>query len=158
MTEVSIHPKGHFLLFVVILILTGQIFVLFDISLADENNCATDCALLDKGWAVHSSKKFSLISREIIIKFRKNRNNYVHDTDGYISSPHSKKTFKYVTYDNEETPQLEMYGDIFFLTDPETGQLIELRWYDGRKRHVIYNCECQSCAFDIVPMVKNCLF
>ena len=51
-----------------------------------------------------------------------------------------------------------MYGDIIFLTDPETGQRIELRWYDGRKKHVIHNCECQLCEFDIIPMVKNCLF
>ena len=123
MTEICKYHKYHFAVSVMIFMAIVQLLFSFHISFADEKNCSADCALRDNGWIVHASNNFSTISQKILMKFRKNRNAYVPDTEGFVYCPITKRPFKFVSYDKKDTPQIEMYGDIFLLTDPDASSL-----------------------------------
>jgi uncharacterized protein (UPF0218 family) len=62
------------------------------------------------------------------------------------------------SFDRLSTPQPVMYGDVVMVTDLKTGITSEVRWFDGKTKHVAYNSKFQKCAMDMIPLPTNALF
>lgn len=125
---------------------------------ADQNLCSTDINLKSLGWVVHSSSNFKPISRRVLAKFSEEGADYVYDTRFVIYCSLCNRIMKFESYDRLATPHDEMYGDIVFITDIESDELIGLRWYDGQTNHVVFNHGYQCCVTSRIPRVMNCLF
>lgn len=125
---------------------------------ADQVICSTTIALTSRGWVIHSSSDFMPISQQVLAKYLERKTDYVYDTGGFIYSFEVARIIKFESYDRLATPHDEMYGDIVLITVPESGELIELRWYDGQTKHVVFDDEYQCCVTNLIPLVENSLF
>ncbi len=125
---------------------------------AEEDSSTTAGYLIVQGWEVHESRNFASVSQRVLADCAEEKDQYVYDTGGFLFSRAAGRIVRYDVYDRLTTPHREMYGDIVFLTDPENGELLELRWFDGEKRHLIFNGERQKRVTGLVPIVINSLF
>ncbi|MBW1799891.1 MAG: hypothetical protein JRJ85_04095 [Deltaproteobacteria bacterium] len=125
---------------------------------ADENVDSAANTLVKRGWVVHETKDFVRFSRQIMAQYVDSKADYVYDTGGFFFSPTAGRIVKYESYDRLATPRNKMYGDIVFITDTESSELIELRWFDGVIKHVIFNSAFQHGVTDLIPPVKNSLY
>jgi hypothetical protein len=136
------------------------VLVLLDASScwADQDLSSADITLTSLGWVVHSSSDFKHISRQVLAKFSEERADRVYDTRFVIYCSICYRLVNFESYDSLSTPRDEMYGDIVFITDPVSDELIGLRWYDGQTNHVVFDDGRQCCVTDRIPRAKNCLF
>ena len=98
------------------------------------------------------------VTQQVKTRYVAGKADYVYDTGGYIFSPAAGRIVKYEAYDRLSTPRNTMYGDIVFITDSESGDLLELRWFDGQKKHVVFNDKLQRGVTELIPPVKNSLY
>ena len=145
--------KKTILFLVIVMVLVGSIHCW-----ADENVKSTADALITRGWVVHESKDFVPVTRQAMTRYIAGKADYVYDTGGFFFSPAAGRIVKYEAYDRLATPRNTMYGDIVFITDSESGELLELRWFDGHMKHVVFNDTLQHGVTDLIPPVINSLY
>ncbi|MCB0385542.1 MAG: hypothetical protein KDD43_09125 [Bdellovibrionales bacterium] len=122
------------------------------------NKCPSDLALLRAGWVIHSTSDFKSIAGKVQKWFTSEPNNFVEDLSGTVYSSVASKMVTINSFDYIPTPQGEMFGDVAFFTDFRSDELIEVRWYDLGKRHVVYDKSQTPCATNSLPMAENALF
>ena len=120
--------------------------------------CPSDPALLQAGWVIHPTGDFRTIAGKVEKWFTSEPKNFVDDLSGTIYSSVASKLVTITSFDYLPTPQGEMFGDVAFFTDFRSGELIEVRWYDQGKRHVVYDKSQTPCATNSIPMAENALF
>jgi hypothetical protein len=125
---------------------------------AGENTSSTASALMARGWMVHEPKDFVPITQKVGFLSAEGKADYVYDTGGFFYSSVAGRIVKYEAFDKLATPQNKMYGDIVFITDPESGDLLELRWFDGDMKHVVFNNKLLRGVTELIPPVTNSLY
>lgn len=117
------------------------------------------------GWVVHKSTNFKKIHKALQKKIQLGleQGTLVDDLQGVIRTSQtvngSSIYMDVRTYDSLETPKEEMFGDIatlknFFVPT----QILELRWYENQKKHIVFNANYLNCVSTIVPMADNSVF
>ncbi len=127
-----------------------------------------DCVNEDfqkNGWTIHSSSEFETIYKDIRKKTTEGvaDKTMVQDIEAMFMTPNSFITPDYyvraTTWDVLATSNDVMYGDIAIFVDhfkPETA--LEVRWFDGEKRHLVYNDKILSCAVTTRLPIANTIF
>ncbi len=114
--------------------------------------------LVAKGFKFSNKKSFSTISKNINKWFNNSNNEFEADYESPMYSTSYKGYVTVTAFDNLVTPQDEMYGDIVFIKDRFSNELIEVRWYQNSMKLIAFNKELQSCPTEVVPLVENALF
>jgi nucleoside diphosphate kinase len=130
------------------------------VSIFTFSNTAFACAdsvLENKGFEIHNSEMFEEKTKEIINWYENNMDTFSTDLNGKVWSTELNGFVHIKTFDNSMTPQSEMFGDIMFVTELFSGELVEMRWYKNSKKNIIYNSSIQSCATNVVPYAVNAL-
>ena len=143
------------LLLTVLLLVTTTAFATCDLDNEYEN----------QGWIVHNSSEFEqhLNKVQSIIEFGTLSGEIVEDLDGIIVTrrTHSGSAIymKTISWDNLITNQDTMFGDLAIFSDNfNPGKFMEVRWFDGNKRHIVYNDKVLNCISIIPPMAVNTIF
>lgn len=123
-------------------------------SLFAADTCQSSKNLVNAGFIQHDSAEFSSIHKRLQNKIT--GQTIRTDLDLVFGSIYLEKPVHFQSWDDLQTPDLEMYGDIVFYSEIETNKTFEIRWYEmGKKHFVISNSQC-SC--DDVPLADNALF
>lgn len=133
-------------------------FFLIILLLSIQSNAQQICdnqALIANGWVQHSSTEFAQVA-EMMQKETQN-SNWVKDIETVFFSGHLEKFVSFKSLDNLATYDLEMFGDVAFYSDIETGDLIEVRWYQDGKKHFVLRKDL-LCTVDELPLAENTLF
>ncbi len=123
-------------------------------SQAFAQNVCRDQALVENGWVEHSSGLSQIANR---LKTEIEKSNWVPDLESTMLSPSLRKHLKFSSFDNLDTPQSEMFGDVAFYADLKTGEVLEVRWYADGKKHFAHSRSI-DCSVDGVPFAVNALF
>lgn len=118
--------------------------------------CPSDQNLKSQGWVVHPTSDLSKVQKELTQVLAQEASDFTLDLTTRMMSK-TERPVEVVSMDRLSTPQSLMYGDILTVTDLETSEVSELRWFDGRK-HVVYNPKFQKCAMNFEFMAENALF
>lgn len=128
------------------------------IALAEKIECVSNQALERAGWVVHAESQLSTHVKHAQSDMLHNAEDFIHDMSSRMMSHASHRPVQIDSYDRLSTPQDVMYGDILVVTDLKTNRVSELRWFDGKIKHVVYNSEFQECAMPMIPLAYNALF
>lgn len=120
--------------------------------------CRSDQQLNNAGWVIHSSHQFKSLSQKIAAQFEAQGNDYIFDVESNFFSSVASKMARMQSFDRVSTPQNIMYGDIVFIRDVHSENLIELRWFDGKSKHVVFDGSQQTCVTNLMPYAVNALF
>jgi hypothetical protein len=126
-------------------------------ALATTLPCA-DALLTEKGWKVKGSININPTSNWLKSLLEDFPQDFSAAATFKMYSTSAQNWVELTLIDNFTTPQSEMYGDILWIRDLLTKDLIELRWYDGQKVSVLYAKNYQTCATNLVPFVDNSLY
>lgn len=125
-------------------------------------NCSNYYQYINTGWIIHPPKNFQAIAKETISKVNTGLSNgtIVYDMSGTLmnhDTPDSTPVFiDAAMWDDLRTDSFEMYGDIAILKDSQgTQDLVEIRWYDGKKRNLVINTKLINCMTEDAPYVEN---
>src|SRR4051812_40424960 len=132
--------------------------LVFSASVSAVAQCRSDTKLSAAGWVIHPSVEFQELAAYQRAQMKTHAEDFVFDPEGRWSASPTPRSLRARSWDRLSTPQAEMYGDLFVIEDLNTGEPVEVRWYDGRK-HVVYDSKVEECACgDFLPMAVNALF
>jgi len=127
-----------------------------------------DCADSDyqqNGWIIHNSSDFESIYKETLEKIAQGVSSatMVQDIEGvfmtFNSSIAPELYVKVSTWDILATKEDIMFGDIAIFTDqfnPE--RALEVRWFDGKDKHIVTNAKYMQCIITKQPSLPNTIF
>lgn len=118
------------------------------------DKCATDTWFKEEGWSIHSTDEFTTTA--LTLEKRTKESTVKDDMETEFDSDLYQKSFHFRSWDDLSTLDTEMYGDIVFISEPLTHKLIELRWYEDGRKHLVYREN--ECAMDLIPLATNTLF
>lgn len=130
---------------------------------------ASDCELnniyTQKGWRVHDVAEFDkyLNFYTFYIKQGINSGQIVQDLTGNMVTNNTldrrDMLMRVVSWDNLLSDKALMYGDyVIFKSQSEEQLFLELRWFDGVIRHIVYNGNVLACVSIIPPTATNTIF
>lgn len=129
---------------------------LFTLNLsAADNVCKTNQGLVELGWIQHDESEFAHIYSKLSERVSQNPN-IEFDMETVFPSRSLMKPVHMISYDDLTTDRMEMYGDILFYSDANTEEVIEMRWYEGSKKHFVTSS--LPCSSDTIPQADNALF
>lgn len=119
-----------------------------------KTNCS-DNDLVASGWVKHSSDQLT----DIIGKLSKNISSpsWKDDLETNFFSGSLEKFVHFQSWDNLDTNDLEMFGDVVFYSDIDSGKILEARWYENEQKHFVVSSSL-ACSVDEVPLAENALF
>lgn len=127
--------------------------------------CSYEQSFKADGWIVHSSDQFHQMEIELNKRLELGLNNHslVYDMSGSVwtrdTVDHQEIELHVTVFDDLNTSRDLMYGDLAIVENAENNnQRVELRWFDGKKRHIIFNKEILTCFADGPPIVENSVF
>lgn len=109
-------------------------------------------------WNTHANEHFATIAKDILNQYEQNKEHYVPDIEALFFSEELQTVVLIKSYDDIRTPQDKMFGDLVIMTLPVTDELAEIRWYDGKTKHIIYDKQIRNCATEVIPNAVNSLF
>jgi hypothetical protein len=122
---------------------------------AAEADCETDGTFAEAGWTVHQTKEFETALEEALQR--------IDDEEGldYVSkmpvyNEELDRFLVLVAFDQEATAADQMIDDLVLYVDEATRAIYEVRWFDGKQRHIAY--ANLSCANAPVPMAYNSMW
>ena len=129
-------------------------------------NSAYACAYLAQyealGWNVLPSSQFDSFAKKVkeTIKSGLDQGTVVFDISGPILTDQTldgtELLLDAMMFDNLKTDSLEMYGDYAILETADSNHdLVEVRWYDGKRRNIVINPAFLKCMSESAPMVDN---
>jgi hypothetical protein len=103
------------------------------------------------GWEVHRCNEFKKIARRMLPL---SQSLPVKHSAPFISG---SLNGKWIAYEDITTPRKEMWEDLIFFTresknafasnDIQIKDVVEIRWHEGKKRHVVYK-RSQQCVIE----------
>ncbi len=131
----------------------------------NNNACPSNRILLKMGFVQHPSADFENISNQLYPKVIYDSDNFVLDLRNQEFVPTIGRNVQLSSWDDLRTPDLEMLGDVVFITDPTTNEALELRWYENGVKNFVVNESVKHpvpntpvCAMEYFPFVSNALF
>jgi hypothetical protein len=137
-----------FLVFLVIFISSPFVF--------SKSNCVSDNHLVALGFVKHDSNEFEGIYKSIKSRLLDPKENIVYDFATRDFNPQLNIWQAITSWDDHDTYDLLMYGDILLITTFDTKEPLEVRWFDGVNKHFVY--QRLTCANDYIPDATNTLF
>lgn len=138
---------------------------LFLILIMNFNLNASECHLgqvyEQSGWTVHHSSEFySYFSTyHRIIEDGVSAGIFVKDQTGHMMTnatlDNTDLLMKVQTWDDLTTHRSIMFGDFAIFTSQVLNDPLEIRWFDGQKRHVVFNPSILNCISVIPPYAMN---
>lgn len=116
--------------------------------------CQSSKNLINAGFVQHDSSEFTTIHKRL--QNALSGQSIRTDLDLIFGSIHLEKPVHFQSWDDLNTPDLEMYGDIVFYSDIDSGNTFEIRWYEMGKKHFVISSS--QCSCDDVPLADNALF
>lgn len=128
----------------------------------------TDCADNDyktNGWIIHAPSEFNVRLQNVQATIEKGTkdSSIVEDIQGVLSTMNSSIApelyVKVTTWDALATSEDVMYGDMAIFYDffnPE--RVLEVRWFDGKTKHVVFNKNYMFCIVTKSPSAPNTIF
>ena len=110
------------------------------------------------GFGFANKKEFSVIEANVMKWIEVNEEEFILDYESKMYSSIYKDFVKVTVLDNLQTPQNEMYGDVVFIRALDSGNLLEIRWFQNGLKIVAFDKSLQSCPTAVVPMADNALF
>lgn len=114
------------------------------------------------GWKIHDPSTFEVYSKMVKDSIKKGLDDksVIFDISGPIPTENTVDgqsiLLDAMMFDNLKTPQDEMYGDFAILEIVnDTRDLVEVRWYDGDKRNIVFNPKFLNCMSESAPYVDN---
>ena len=134
--------------------------LLFSLTLAFNayGKCKSEKALKSAGFVVHDSSQFDKLSSDVMAHFTLRTRLLTLDAKEVIYSSASREYRQVISWDDKETPTKIMYGDILFIRGWKTGTLLEIRWYENNKKHVVINTKNPNCPVNMIPWASNALY
>ncbi len=117
-----------------------------------------DTDLSKKGWDIKQVSNLDTMSEKLKKPIISHPAEYSVEGTYKMYSTIARTWVELHSVDSLATPKNEMFGDMLWISDLQTGELIELRWYEAQKVHVAYNPDYQSCATHLIPIADNSLF
>ncbi len=124
--------------------------------------CHLTDSYLSQGWLVHSPAEFKQIESQVTARLRAGLDNgsIVDDISGPIRTSNTldgqEIGLEAYMFDDLGTDRDLMYGDIALIEYPEkNNQRVEIRWFDGHSRHIVFDESVLTCFSDIPPYVDN---
>jgi len=127
--------------------------------------CNNTQAYLDNDWIIHNPKHFNKILKKQsrLISTGLEDGSVEEDLNGTIRTYNAiggrPVLMKVETFDSLNTDRDLMYGDFAVMVkhfSPE--QSLEVRWFDGKQKHVVINSKYMSCISTSVPIAENTIF
>jgi hypothetical protein len=122
---------------------------------ASGGKCAVDRAFLQLGWKLHPSSEFDAVLAKV-----KRRVESGEGIKKGVSFPlYSEELHKLIelsAYDDTNTNSDTMIDDYVFIANDETKKVIEVRWFEGGKQHLVYRD--LSCANKPIPWAYNSMW
>ncbi len=140
------------------------ITILASVHVMAEKDCP-DYDYKELGWIIHNSSEFESILNDTQQKTVDGvlNSSMVEDIDGIMMTQNSSiEPFLYVkvnTWDVLSTSQDLMYGDIAIFSDlvhPENA--LEVRWFDGKNKHIVFNDRYMYCISTKQPHSANTIY
>lgn len=139
------------------------IFFLFtSLSAANANFCSDKATYMNSDWVIHNPSSFDTHLKHVQerISHGVNEGSVIFDTSGPVVANHTMSGKSLILnaqmYDDLQTPQHEMYGDLATLETLESPkQFVEVRWYEQGQRHIVFNPDFLTCVTSPAPMVVN---
>lgn len=136
--------------------------VLISFATLAAQDCKYSASFEAEGWTVHNPQSFDKIAGEVRALIAKGLedNTVVFDTSGPILTDQSlggeELLLDAMMFDNLETPRDEMFGDYAIIeTVSQARNLVEVRWYNGRERNVVFNPRYLKCMSEGAPYALN---
>ena len=120
--------------------------------------CRSTSSLEKGNWKIHSSSRFQELSSEVVEKFQANQQQYQRNMQTRLYSRNARRPILVSSFDNHLTPKDQMFGDVLFIEDLNTGDLIEIRWFADGRRQLVFNSEAQPCPANWIPWTANSLY
>jgi len=122
--------------------------------------CQTDEALRSLGWVVHENN-FDKWDKKTYKWLRTEWDQFERDGDPsrmVIYSSIARMMLRLHSFDHIATGDDVMIGDMVFFEGAMSPVPVEVRWFDGKDKHVAYNQEYTPCATNIIPLAENSLY
>lgn len=146
-------------------LILGSLIAFFSVAAhAQQIDCA-DSDFQMNGWVIHDSSEFDTLYKDVSKKVEEGIKNstLTGDIEGQFMTSNSSIApdlfVRVNTWDSSTTSQDVMYGDIAILVDhfnPE--RILEVRWFDGNKKHLVFNKTHMYCIATKQPPVSNTIF
>lgn len=121
--------------------------------------CTTDNFFEAADWDMHIDQDFREVSTSVLNNYEENKQYFVAGIEFDFFSSELNATMHFKTFDDLRTPKEEMNGDLALVTNPRTGELMEMRWYDTEGyKNIIYDEKLERCSSAIFPISENSLF
>lgn len=125
--------------------------------------CHLENSYLNADWNIHNASEFKDLSKQIIQELNEGLHSgqYIFDLSGEIITTNTvdQKEIPLVAimWDNLKTDTFIMFGDIAILYAELNQQKIpvEIRWFDGQQRNIVYNPEILTCFSEEPPHAIN---
>jgi hypothetical protein len=124
--------------------------------------CDLNNSYIQRGWVIHESSEFShhLSRVQELIESGLGDGSFEEDLNGVLSTNRtidgSRIYVRTISWDNLDTDRAIMYGDVAIFTDHfSQGHYLEVRWFDGTRKHVVYNNQYLSCISIIPSFADN---
>jgi hypothetical protein len=142
-------------------LLVLPLFILISLSV-QANICDLNNSYSQRGWVLHDSSEFSEHLKRVqeVINEGLEDGLIEEDLNGVIATNRtidgSRIYVKTISWDDLKTERDLMYGDMAIFRDHfNTANILEVRWFDGSKKHVVYNDEFLNCISIIPPYAEN---
>lgn len=140
--------------------------ILFTLIFVSFSSFASFCqyteSYLSTGWTIHDPSTFFTHANFVknTIKTGLNDETVVFDISGPILTDDTvdggEILLDAMMFDNLKTPNDEMFGDYAILESVgSTRELVEVRWYDGNTRNIVFNPKFIKCMSEAAPYVDN---
>lgn len=135
------------------------LFVMLSTSLSfaqteSPKTCSVDEALRKLGWVEHSEQELPSIWQRFEETVQ--TPSYKKDIETIYPSDELKSLVHFISFDSSTTPEEEMFGDVAFYREEKSNKPLEIRWYEGGKKH--FSHFGSRCSVDTVPLAENALF
>ncbi|PIK13586.1 hypothetical protein [Halobacteriovorax sp. JY17] len=110
------------------------------------------------GFGFASKKEFSVIENNVKKWVQDNEQDFILDYESRMFSSVYGKFVLVTSLDNIQTSEDEMFGDVVFIRDLNSGKILEIRWFQHGLKLVAFDRKMQSCPTAVVPLAENTLF
>jgi hypothetical protein len=121
--------------------------------------CRTDNFFEAAMWDIQIGQDFFEVSAGVMDYFEQNKAFFVPGITKTIFSKEHNAIVTFKSFDDLRTDKLDMVSDLVIATEPKTGELMEVRWYDENlTKNIIYNDKLENCSMALLPTAENTLF
>lgn len=136
------------IIFIVVFIVSPSVF--------SKTYCVSDNHLIASGFVKHESNEFQEIFESIKRRLLDPKENIVFDFMTRDFNPELRDWQSITSWDDNNTEDLIMFGDILLISRMDTKEALEIRWFDGTNKHFVY--QGLDCANHYIPEAINTLF